>query len=198
MTGDKRREAILDCAIRLFAAKGFRGTTTRELAAAAGVSEPVLYQHFHNKQAMYTAIIESKAREGHQRIAAIFDRYKATRDDRAVLTDLANGILDRYERDPEYVRLLLYSALERHELAGEFFERQLVHLYDVLAGYLRARMRAGAFAAMDPNAAARLFLGMVNHHGLVRTLFKDTIVKTGRKNLVGAMVRTFLRGMAKA
>ncbi len=196
MSGGERRGAILDCAIRLFAGKGFRGTTTRELAFAAGVSEPVLYQHFPTKQALYTAIIESKASEGHQRIGAIFKRYKTTGDDRALLTQLANGILDRYERDPDYIRLLMFSALERHELAGEFCERQLVHLYDVLAGYIKGRMKAGAFARMDPNLAARMFLGMVNHHGLMRVLFKDTLVKASRKKFVDAMVRTFLQGMA--
>ena len=196
MSGGERRGAILDCAIRLFAGKGFRGTTTRELASAAGITEPVLYQHFPTKRALYTAIIETKASEGHQRIAAIFERYEARRDDRALLAELANGILDRYEHDPDYVRLLIFSALERHELAGEFYERQLAHLYDVLARYLKARMKAGAFARMDPNLAARVFLGMVNHHGLMRVLFKDDLVKASRKKFVDAMVRTFLLGMS--
>ncbi len=46
LTGPQRRVAILNAAIDLFASRGFQGTTTREIAAAVGVTEPVLYQHF--------------------------------------------------------------------------------------------------------------------------------------------------------
>jgi len=62
MRGEERHAAIVRCAIRLFAEKGFRGATTRELAASVGVTEPVLYQHFETKRDLYAAIIEAKAR----------------------------------------------------------------------------------------------------------------------------------------
>ena len=64
MKSDERRDAIVHSAIHLFAEKGFRGATTRELAAAAGVTEPVLYQHFRTKSDLYSAIIEAKAGGG--------------------------------------------------------------------------------------------------------------------------------------
>ena len=63
MKSAERRDAIVRSAIHLFAEKGFRGATTRELAAAAGVTEPVLYQHFRTKSDLYSAIIEAKAVE---------------------------------------------------------------------------------------------------------------------------------------
>ena len=46
LTSEERRASIVEAACKLFADKGFRGTTTRELAAAVGVSEPILYEHF--------------------------------------------------------------------------------------------------------------------------------------------------------
>ncbi len=64
MKSEERRAAIVRSAIHLFAEKGFRGTTTRELAAAAGITEPVLYQHFRAKSDLYSAIIEAKAGGG--------------------------------------------------------------------------------------------------------------------------------------
>ena len=60
MRGEERYAAIVRCAIRLFAEKGFRGATTRELASALGVTEPVLYRHFPTKRDLYNAIIEAK------------------------------------------------------------------------------------------------------------------------------------------
>jgi AcrR family transcriptional regulator len=64
MTSEERRAAILAAAVRLFAERGFRGTTTRALARAVGVSEPVLYEHFKSKHELYKAIVEAKSREG--------------------------------------------------------------------------------------------------------------------------------------
>jgi AcrR family transcriptional regulator len=56
MTAEDRREAIVEAAAPLFAAKGFDAVTTREVAEAAGVSEALLYRHFDNKAALYEAI----------------------------------------------------------------------------------------------------------------------------------------------
>src|SRR5882757_7195120 len=56
LSGDERRAAIIKAVRRVFAEQGFDGTTTRELAAAAGVSEALLFKHFPNKEALYSAM----------------------------------------------------------------------------------------------------------------------------------------------
>jgi len=56
MTAKDRKLAIVKAALPLFARKGFAETTTKELARAAGVSEPLLYKHFPSKEALYTEI----------------------------------------------------------------------------------------------------------------------------------------------
>src|SRR5579862_6577663 len=53
---EERRTAILHAVRRVFAEKGFDGTTTRELADAAGVSEALLFKHFPNKEALFAAM----------------------------------------------------------------------------------------------------------------------------------------------
>ena len=60
MAGDERRTQILQVAMRLFSQRGFRGTTTREIAVAAGVSEAMVFRHFANKEELYTAILDHK------------------------------------------------------------------------------------------------------------------------------------------
>jgi AcrR family transcriptional regulator len=52
-----RREQILDVAVQVFARNGFHGTSMNDVAEAAGVTKPVLYQHFDSKQALYLALI---------------------------------------------------------------------------------------------------------------------------------------------
>ena len=56
MNAEDRKRAIVEAALPLFARKGFAETTTKELAQAAGVSEPLLYKHFPSKEALYAEI----------------------------------------------------------------------------------------------------------------------------------------------
>ncbi len=58
MTGDDRRLAILDSASHLFARKGFHGTSTADIAAAAGCSEPTIYKHFASKHELFAACLK--------------------------------------------------------------------------------------------------------------------------------------------
>ena len=181
MKSEERRAAIIRAAIRLFAEKGFRGATTRELAGALGVTEPVLYQHFATKRALYSAIIEEKAREASQ--------------DAGRLRALAATILDRYENDADLTRLLLFSCLERHELSELFFERLVQEFYKLVAGYIRHRIRAGAFRPLNPDIAARGLIGMIAYQGLMALLFPGRIRVPNRKRVVDEMATVFLEGV---
>src|SRR5690349_2107437 len=139
MRGEERHAAIVRSAIHLFAEKGFRGTTTRELASSLGVTEPVLYQHFKTKRDLYGAIIEARASQASERVDSLRP-YAEASDDRAFFTRLADLILQRYESDPETTRLLLFSSLEGHELAGQFFERMFSDFYELVLDYIRRRV----------------------------------------------------------
>jgi len=57
LSSEERRSAIIHAVRRVFAEKGFHGTTTRELALAAGVSEALLFKHFPNKEALFSAML---------------------------------------------------------------------------------------------------------------------------------------------
>ncbi|MFQ5429771.1 MAG: TetR/AcrR family transcriptional regulator [Phycisphaerae bacterium] len=63
MKADDRREQLLEASIKCFATYGFQGTTTARLAKAAHISEPVLYQHFKGKQALFVSLLESVGKE---------------------------------------------------------------------------------------------------------------------------------------
>src|SRR5919109_5028362 len=62
LSSEERRQAIVDAVKGVFAEKGFDGTTTRELANAAGVSEALLYKHFPSKESLYAAMLDACAR----------------------------------------------------------------------------------------------------------------------------------------
>ena len=64
MAGEERRLQILAVAVSLFSNRGFRGTTTKEIAQAAGVSEAMVFRHFATKEELYAAILDHKACRG--------------------------------------------------------------------------------------------------------------------------------------
>src|SRR5262252_4325780 len=121
MAGEQRRLQILRIAMRLFSQRGFRGTTTKEIALAAGVSEAMVFRHFATKEELYSAILDHKAclhdeRDPLQVVANAI----VQKNDAAVFEGLALDVLNHHESDPEFQRRLLYSALEEHELAQMF------------------------------------------------------------------------------
>ena len=197
MRGEERHAAIVRSAIQLFAEKGFRGATTRELAAALGVTEPVLYQHFKTKRDLYRAIIEAKTRQASERVHTLRP-YADAGDDRAFFMRLAELLLERYEKDPETTRLLLFSSLERHEAAAQFFDGVFADFYRLVLEYLRRRIEAGAFRAVDPEIAARGLIGMIAYHGLVEQLFPGYLQKRSRRRVAREMVTVFLNGISSA
>ncbi|HEX6715953.1 MAG TPA: TetR/AcrR family transcriptional regulator [Pyrinomonadaceae bacterium] len=172
MAGEERRLQILAVAVSLFSQKGFRGTTTKEIAQAAGVSEAMVFRHFANKEELYTAILDHKAcATGRFEPADIAADPMKRKDDRAVFESLALGALDHHEKDPQFQRLLLHSALEKHELAQMFFDQVVRSVYDFLGGYIRERQLDGAFIEIDPAIVVRCFIGMVMHHSLNNNLW---------------------------
>ncbi len=58
MTGTERREQLLDIGKRLFAERGFEGTSIEEIAAQGGVSKPVVYEHFGGTEGLYAVVVD--------------------------------------------------------------------------------------------------------------------------------------------
>jgi AcrR family transcriptional regulator len=173
MAGEERRLQILRIAVRLFSQRGFRGTTTKEIARAAGVSEAMVFRHFATKQELYAAILDHKACAGGQIVdpREMLADAVGRKDDRAVFETLAFEALQHHEHDTQFQRLLLHSALEEHELAQMFWERTVLQIYDFLGSYIRVRQMDGVFREVNPFIVVRAFLGMIIHHSLNNNLW---------------------------
>lgn len=191
-----RRSQIVGVARSAFAAKGFRGTTTKEIAAAAGVTEALVFQHFASKQDLYDSILEAKAVETPiEPVLAALREHAARRDDRAFLEEYARGTLSRYSADSEFLRLVLFSALEGHELA-QAFRRQLVQpLRAELRKYFLLRQREGAFRKVPAVAAVRGFIGMITHYAIVKAVFGAAEAELTEAHAIRQFTSLFLEGV---
>ena len=199
MAGEDRRRQILQVAMSLFSKRGFRGTTTKEIALGAGVSEAMVFRHFANKDELYSAIIDHKAcADNFQQPCDIVPDALARKDDRAVFSGIALAMMRHHEHDTEFLRLLTQSALEGHELADMFWDRNVRRMYDFLGSYIRERQRDGAMRDIDPTIVVRCFLGMVIHHSLNNILWdtRRRLLDIPNERAAEEFTELLLRGIA--
>ena len=196
-SAEERRVEILRAAAHCFGTRGFHGTTTRDVAAAVGITEAALYRYFTGKEAIYAAILD-------ERIAtpdptASLEPAARAGDDHGVFAGLALALIHSVEDDPSFLRLLFYSALEGHEMARPFHQTRIRALRDFLSGYIARRTREGAFRGMDPALGARAFIGMVVDYLLVRQVFGQRDAYPQPPEVVAeTFVSIFLDGMRAA
>lgn len=196
MTGDERRQHLIEVALHLFATNGFRGTTTKAIAQAAGVSEGIIFRHFPTKEDLYIAILNHKARQqGMDQILATLRRAIAAEDDEAVVLQMALKTLDSYRRDADFQRLMLRAALEGHDLARVSQRTLGLPLFDLLRDYVIKRQADGAFRSGDP---ALLVFGLVAlpvHFAIVSRLFGLDVTKQPDREVAAAFARLVLDGV---
>ena len=194
ITGEQRKEQIIDAAIELFSETGFAGTTTRRLAEAAGISEAALYLHFETKEALYEAIIRRKAHE-HEEFAERL-RAAAAHGPERMFHEVATSMIEIHTRDKAFLRLLLFSGLEQHALFRMFFEAQSRECGETLHAYIEGLQKAGVLRPCDPRLAVRAFRGMLVQHLLTQEVFRlHESGAFGADEVAETFVGIFLRGL---
>ncbi|MBM7441898.1 AcrR family transcriptional regulator [Streptomyces sp. HB132] len=106
MTGKERREQLLDIGRTLFADKGFEGTSVEEIAARAGVSKPVVYEHFGGKEGLYAVVVD---REMRQLLDLVTGALTAGHP-RELLEQAAFALLDYIETYTDGFRILVRDS----------------------------------------------------------------------------------------
>jgi len=191
------RRRILSTAINLFAQKGFRGTTTKEIALAAAVNEVTIFRHFASKQELYAAILDLKSSEARlTTYLADLEHLAERRDDVGLFRQVALRVLAQYRQDPDLLRLRLYSSLEGHELSKKYTSRQVCPLFRFLRCYIINRQREGSFNHWDPDIAVQTFLGSVYNHAITQYFHDTDFIKLTDEETAAAFTAIFLEGMA--
>ena len=158
---------ILQAATELFACHGFAGTTTRQIAAAVGASETVLFRLFPSKDSLYLAVLE------HQVPTAEVERWLAklrqlgeSRDDDALFRAVVTAILASYRGNAVYHRLMLFAALENQELARAWQITHTTPVTSFLREYVSRRQADGVFKGVRPEVVVHMVVSMAGYFGL--------------------------------
>ncbi|MFI9026430.1 TetR family transcriptional regulator [Streptomyces sp. NPDC053560] len=106
MTGKERREQLLDIGRTVFAERGFEGTSVEEIAAKAGVSKPVVYEHFGGKEGLYAVVVDREMR----RLLDMVTGALTAGHPRELLEQAAFALLDYIESYTDGFRILVRDS----------------------------------------------------------------------------------------
>ncbi|MEV8526745.1 MULTISPECIES: TetR/AcrR family transcriptional regulator [unclassified Streptomyces] len=106
MTGAERREQLLDIGRTLFAERGFEGTSVEEIAAKAGVSKPVVYEHFGGKEGLYAVVVDREMRS----LLDLVTGALTAGHPRELLEQAAFALLDYIETNTDGFRILVRDS----------------------------------------------------------------------------------------
>ena len=164
MTGQQRREQLLNVGRKLFAEKGFETVTVEEIAAKAGVSKPVVYEHFGGKEGLYAVVVD---RETNYLLDSISQALAGSRDHGANARELVEqaglALFDYIDSNPQGFRILVRDSPVTAQ-TGSFASLMVdiaTQVEDVLAAEFKVHGINEKFAPMY----SQMLVGMVAFTG---------------------------------
>jgi TetR/AcrR family transcriptional regulator len=196
MSAAERRNQLIDVAIDLFSRKGFGGTTTKEIAAAAGVTEAIIFRHFATKQELYKAILDARCALGDAE--AWFSevrRFMDANDDEGLFRTLITVIIQCKREDPRFERLMLHAALEGHELAMMHHNQFGKPIGAQLIEYIARRQKGGAIRQFDPKAIIFAVVGIAQFYASQKYLYQCDDIPLSDEAVIDAFLGIIMKGL---
>ncbi|MEO8368606.1 MAG: TetR/AcrR family transcriptional regulator [Candidatus Solibacter sp.] len=190
-----RRRQLVETALDLFSRKGFGGTTTKEIAAAAGVNEAIIFRHFPSKQDLYNAVLDYHHETAE--IAECLAEFKILmdrNDDEGLFRSIVERILQAYRKDLRVHRVLLFAALEGHETGLAHSRALKIPVFELLSQYIARRQSEGAIRPTNPGAIIAAVAGMATHYATMTQMFGYSINST-ESEIAGAFVNILMHGI---
>jgi AcrR family transcriptional regulator len=201
MTGQQRREQLLDIGRKLFAEKGFEGTSVEEIAASAGVSKPVVYEHFGGKEGLYAVVVDHELQKLLQAMTAALTAPARPRE---ILEVAALTLLDYIESETDGFRILVRDSPVAQATGG--FASLISDVASHVEHILAAQFSARGFDARAAPLYAQMLVGMValtgqfwlDHRNVEKTEVAAHLVNLSWNGLSGLEQQPVLSSRAAA
>jgi AcrR family transcriptional regulator len=186
------RERIVTEAIRLFAERGYRGTTVGEIEAAAGLvpRSGGLYKHFASKEALLEAALERHVSELEAVRSAI--DLMPLGDLRADLTLIARWTLTELGAEQQLVKVIQKDGDRFPELAAQFHARLVEPGYEAATKVIERVIAAGGAGDVNARALAAIALGSLVNYRLEETLFGSPPAGVSVEELIETWVELWM------
>jgi AcrR family transcriptional regulator len=165
-----QKNKIVHVAGQLFAHQGYHGTSTREIARIAEISENTLFRYFGHKEDLFWAALGSRLSGLKLRKELLADITGAA-DPEIVLPQILGQLVDTLIRDPESLNLVAVAFIELRWKAEAFCFEYLGPMFAAVNGYLSASIEAGRLRRFDPSlVTAALTATVMVHSRLSRVI----------------------------
>ncbi|PSM49797.1 TetR/AcrR family transcriptional regulator [Chroococcidiopsis sp. CCALA 051] len=189
---DSSRDRILQAAQRLFARQGFDGTTTRDLAQAAGVAEGTLFRHFSNKK----AILVEVATQGWVEILTDLLTELSEMGSYKAVAQVMQRRMWNFQKNADLMRVCFMEAQFHPDLRDRVQSEVIGKMTDVAEAFFQTAMERGIYRPMNPRIVAQVFLGMFAISGFSHnTLMEPNASPQQMKEMAEGLADIFLNGV---
>ncbi|MDB9526730.1 TetR/AcrR family transcriptional regulator [Oscillatoria sp. CS-180] len=183
---------ILKAAQRLFARRGYGGTTTRDLAQAAGVAEGTLFRHFESKKAILVRV----ATDGWVELLTDLLTELSEMASYKAIGQVMRRRMGNLPRNVDLMRVCFMEAQFHPELREQVQGEVIGKMTDVTEAFFQTAIDRGVYRPMDPRVVARIFLGMFAIAGFSQTtLGSDADSPKEMQALAEGLADIFLNGV---
>ena len=195
LSQEERRRQIINVAIAHFASKGFKGATTRAIASAAGVSEAIIFRHFATKEDLYDAIINFTV-DRRLKVWEQEDNPNRTDDLETLLHQFACFYIQRNRKDPTFIRLMMYSALEDHKFREKFFAIYTSPRMKAIRRAIEEGIVQGRYRNVDVQLTLRSFFWALLHYCISRFIAShETVGRSEDRRMIDNLVQIFMEAL---
>lgn len=166
---DNTREKILQSALRLFASKGYEGTTTRELAHNANVAEGTLFRYFSNKKSILVEVVTNGWVEI---LTDLLTELSEMASYKAIAQVMRRRMLHLQENG-DLLRVCFVEAQYHPELRERIQKEVISKMTDVAEAFFQTAMDRGIYRKMNARLVAQVFLGMFAITGFSQETFTE-------------------------
>ena len=186
------RTRILQAAQRLFASQGFDGTTTRDLAQAAGVAEGTLFRHFANKK----AILVEVATSGWVEILTDLLTELSEMGSYKAVAQVMRRRMWNFQKNADLMRVCFMEVQFHPDLRDRIQLEVITKMSDVGEAFFQTAMDKGIYRQMDAKLVAKVFLGMFAIAGFSNnTLMEPDASPQQMQEMAEGLADIFLNGV---
>jgi AcrR family transcriptional regulator len=182
------RQRILLAARKLYAERGSRGTTTREVADSAGVNEATLFRHFGTKQALLSAMLDHFSES--TLYVTVLEQIREVHGLEPQLCFLASAAIDSLRRKQDLIRATMAEEPSNPEAVACTW-RAPAEGKRMLTGFMREKVEGGELRG-DPQILSRIFMSLAFAYVMAGRLWSDE--ERPKEEVIRTMVDTFVNG----
>lgn len=188
----ERTDKIVQAAAQLFARQGYHGTSTREIARLADVSENTLFRHFDHKEDLFWSALRSRS-TGLKLRRDLLDGIATGDDPEVVLPKIIDLLVDTVIFKPELLRLIAVAFLELHWKTEAFCQEYLSPIFSAISRYVEMNIENERVRNLDPTmVTAAMVTTVMAHAEISRLIDGDKLAYPGTREAASAYTKFWL------